>query len=68
MLVLSAAHDSDVVRTLVPRDRFQQLMKRTIKFLRTLAPISETCKLDCGILEKLNEVVFGSADYYYQDV
>jgi hypothetical protein len=68
MLVLSAAHESDYLRQLVPREKFQALMVRTIKFLRRLAPISETCRLDCGILEKFNKTIFGIEGRDMQDV
>jgi len=60
MLVLSACHQS-YLKSLVPTDRFQVLMERTIKFLRRLAPISPTCAADCGILEKFNHTIFRSA-------
>jgi hypothetical protein len=68
MLVLSATHESDYLCKLVPREKFQKLMARTIKFLRRLAPISETCRLDCGILEKFNKTIFGIEDYDMQEV
>lgn len=61
MLVLSAAFNSAYMRTIVPEDRFKQLLERTIRFLRRLAPISPTCAADCGILEKFNMTLFGVA-------
>ncbi|SMR53960.1 unnamed protein product [Zymoseptoria tritici ST99CH_1E4] len=68
MLVLSATYESQYLTQLVPREKFQYLMARTIKFLRGLAPISETCKLDCGILEKFNKTIFGIEDHDMQEV
>lgn len=68
MLVLSATLESDYLTTLVDRDEFRRLMTRTIGFLRRLAPISETCRLDCGILEKFNKTIFGIEDYGMQEV
>ncbi|KAK4614344.1 uncharacterized protein CLAFUR5_09229 [Fulvia fulva] len=61
MLVLSAAYESPLLGTWVPQERFQQLMQRTITFLRRLAPISPTSAADCGILEKFNKILFPTA-------
>ena len=59
MLVLSATHYNKWLKTLVPVDRFQRLLERTIGFLRRLAPISPTCAHDCAILEKVTRLLFG---------
>nr|OQO17415.1 hypothetical protein B0A51_15582 [Rachicladosporium sp. CCFEE 5018] len=62
MLVLAAAYNHQVLRQLVPADRFSELLERTIRFLRRLSPISSTCKQDCGILEKLSRHLFPVKD------
>ena len=61
MLVLSAAYQSNILRSWVPQERFQYLIERTITFLRRLAPISPTSAADCGILEKFNNILFPTA-------
>lgn len=58
MLVLSAAYNSKILKQLVPEDQFKKLIVRTIKFLRQLSDISPTCKADCGILEKFQNLLF----------
>lgn len=62
MLVLSATYQNAYLKTLVPAERFHQLLERTIAFLRKLAPISPTCMVDCGILEKFNNHLFPAAN------
>jgi hypothetical protein len=59
MLVLSAAHYNNWLKTFVPSERFNELLERTIKFLRRLGPISPTCWIDCSILEKISHLIFG---------
>jgi hypothetical protein len=59
MLVLAAVYNTNHMRSLVPGTRFRELLVRTIRFLRKLAPISPTCACDCGILEKFNNYLFG---------
>lgn len=59
MLVLSATWRTEYLRMLIDQERFQNLLNRTIRFLRKLAPISPTCQLDCSILEKIQRVLFG---------
>lgn len=64
MLVLAATHQHKSLMFLkraVNTEKFQRLLERTIKFLRRLAPISPTCALDCGILEKFNHTIFPPA-------
>ncbi|EME42038.1 hypothetical protein DOTSEDRAFT_72963 [Dothistroma septosporum NZE10] len=61
MLVLSAAYQSNMLRSWVPQERFKYLIERTITFLRRLAPISPTSAADCGILEKFNNILFPAA-------
>lgn len=58
MLVLSATYYNNYLKKLVPPERFQRLLERTISFLRRLAPISPTCNIDCGILEKIHRQLF----------
>lgn len=60
MLVLAASFHNRYLKTLVPRDRFQALIERTINFLRRLAPISPTCYHDCGILERISRLLFAA--------
>jgi hypothetical protein len=62
MLVLSATYSSPYLKQLVPEDKFKALLKRTIKFLRRLAPISPTSRADCLILEKFETTLFPPAD------
>lgn len=59
MLVLSATYHNGSLKKLVPAERFQALLERTIKFLRRLGPISPTCAIDCSILEKIHRRLFG---------
>ncbi|KAK3709023.1 hypothetical protein LTR37_011187 [Vermiconidia calcicola] len=59
MLVLSATHYNKWLKTLVPTGRFQELLERTITFLRRLGPISPTCSHDCSILERIHRLIFG---------
>ncbi|KAM0714710.1 hypothetical protein Q7P37_009759 [Cladosporium fusiforme] len=59
MLVLSVTWRTEYMRKLIDPERFQRLLKRTIRFLRRLSPISPTCQLDCSILEKIQRVLFG---------
>jgi len=59
MLVMSATYWNRYLKKLVPADRFQVLLQRTITFLRRLGPISPTCTVDCSILEKLQRQLFG---------
>lgn len=59
MLVLSATWRIPYMRKLIDQERFQNLLSRTIGFLRKLSPISPTCQLDCSILEKIQRVLFG---------
>ena len=73
MLVLSATFYNKSLNYLVPQERFEKLMGRTIKFLRRLSPISPTCAADCGILEKFSNILFGVPDdvkhvYYNEGV
>ena len=67
MLVLSAAYNRLSLNKLVPMERFQGLLRRTIGFLRRLGPISPTCAIDCQILEKIHRTLFGVPDDAKQD-
>ena len=60
MLVLAATHKSKsrTLSALVPASILSELFQRTITFLRTLVPISETFQRDVEILEALRESVF----------
>lgn len=58
MLVLTAVVKSSHLKSLVSEDRYHKLLKRTIAFLRKLAPISPTCQADVGILEKFATRLF----------
>jgi hypothetical protein len=59
MLVLSAAWHTFFLRKLIDRDRFQELLDRTIGFLSKLSSISPTCRDDCKILRKIRQFLFG---------
>lgn len=58
MLVLAASYRNPYLKQLVDREQFRKLIERTIVFLRRLAPISPTCYHDCGILERINSLLF----------
>ena len=61
MLVLSAVYKSKYLKRFIsdrPRVTMQHLFKRTINFLKSLKPISQTLGYDSFILENLQEVVF----------
>ena len=62
MLVLSAAFQDGVLKRMIDEERFKYLLERTISFLRRLAPISPTCGIDCGILENIQRVLFGTSE------
>ncbi|KAH9819796.1 C6 zinc finger protein domain-containing protein, partial [Teratosphaeria destructans] len=59
MLVLSATYYNKALSPLVDKERFRKLLERTIRFLRKLAPISPTCRIDCSILESIQKKLFG---------
>ncbi|KAK4556162.1 hypothetical protein LTR86_006859 [Recurvomyces mirabilis] len=59
MLVLAATFYSRHMRKLVDETRFRELLQRTITFLRRLGPISPTSQIDCGILERIQQTLFG---------
>ena len=66
MLVLSATYYNKWLKTLVAKDRFHDLLERTIRFLRRHSQISPTCAVDCSILEKISSLLFGvSLDQKY---
>lgn len=62
MLVLSAAFYTPWLKAFVDTERFEQLLSRTITFLRRWARISPTCAIDCQILEKVSLCLFGAGD------
>lgn len=49
---------SKTLSELVPQPTLSHLFDRTIGFLRSLAPLSETLERDALILEALRQVVF----------
>ncbi|KAI9883923.1 MAG: hypothetical protein M1823_004293 [Watsoniomyces obsoletus] len=51
LLVLQAATRHPVLKELVPQDKLNHLLFKTIAFLRNLSPISPTLKFDAKILE-----------------
>ena len=57
MLVLATTYKSRL-SFLIPRYKLEHLFSRTIKFLQSLQPISETLAKDALILDKLRDVVF----------
>ena len=60
LLVLAATHKSKsrTLSALVPATTLSALFDRTIAFLRSLCPLSETLERDARILEALRELVF----------
>jgi hypothetical protein len=62
MLVLSAAYYNTWLKTFVDAELFKGRLTRTIGFLRRLAPISPTCKIDCYILESIEKCLFGPGE------
>lgn len=60
MLVLAASFHNPYLHNFIDKDRFQQLIERTIVFLRRLAPISPTCYHDCHILEAISRLLFAT--------
>lgn len=60
-LVLAATHRSQL-HDLVPREELRSLLRRTIKLLRDLAPLSPALRQDAVILEHLSTVVFGQGE------
>jgi hypothetical protein len=63
MLVLTAAYYNKDLNSLVRTERLKKLLTRTIGFLKNLAPISPTAKLDAHILEELFWLAFGVAQH-----
>lgn len=59
MLVLFAAWRTHDLRRFIDKDRFQELLDRTIGFLSKFSSISPTCREDCKILEKIRQFLFG---------
>lgn len=61
MLVLSATYACKTkwLSALVPREKLESLLRRTIDFLRRLNQISKTAVKDIEILEGLEEKLFG---------
>ncbi|KAL8691895.1 MAG: hypothetical protein Q9218_002963 [Villophora microphyllina] len=57
MLVLATTYKSHL-SNLIPKEKLEYLFNRTIRFLRSLEPVSATLAKDALILEKLQEVVF----------
>ncbi len=57
ILVLAATYKS-TLSYLVSAEQLEHLFNRTIKFLRTLRPISSTLAQDALILESLRQVIF----------
>ena len=57
MLVLAATFKSRLAY-LIPAEQLEHLFDRTIKFLRSLRPISSSLAQDAQILESLREVIF----------
>ncbi|KAI4089929.1 MAG: hypothetical protein LQ348_003988 [Seirophora lacunosa] len=61
MLVLATTYKSPL-SFLIKRPKLEHLFDRTIKFLKSLEPISATLGQDALILEKLREVVFDDSN------
>lgn len=59
MLVLAATHASSEpwLQALVTRGRFEPILARTIKFLRSLVAISKTAEQDVGVLEHIQQAL-----------
>lgn len=59
VLVLATTYKSKSLHQLVPRDKLEHLFDRTIKFLHSLGPISQTLEKDSKILARLRDDVLG---------
>ena len=57
MLVLSAVHRSEQLSYLVPATDFGWLMNRTLRFLRSWAPLSPTFRTNVRILENARRLI-----------
>lgn len=64
MLVLSAVYNCkfDWLKELVPKERLQQLLDRTIGFIRRLQHASSVAKTDVMILETIDRTLFPGKD------
>lgn len=58
MLVLAAAYNHGKLKHYVPEEKLRSLLDRTIAFLNYHAPISQTCKIDSRILERIRQRLF----------
>lgn len=58
MLVLSATYMS-CLQELVPKEKFEQLLKRTIRFLLANENISPSLRADARILTEIYHKIFG---------
>lgn len=63
VLVLAATYRHERLKRYVPRDRLRSLLDRTIAWLGRLAPISQTCKADCLILQRIQNSLFAPIDH-----
>ncbi|KAL8664683.1 MAG: hypothetical protein Q9202_002818 [Teloschistes flavicans] len=61
MLVLATTYKSQL-SNLISKKQLEHLFFRTIRFLRSLGPVSATLAKDALILEKLQEVVFDESN------
>ncbi|KAF2858849.1 hypothetical protein K470DRAFT_220355 [Piedraia hortae CBS 480.64] len=59
LVVLSATYFSPTTNHLIDKNTYHSLLRRTIRFLEKLAPISPTCEIDASILAKIEGEVFG---------
>lgn len=62
MLVLSATFFSPL-SYLVPRDKLERLLARTIEFFRPMAHLSPTFQKDLEVLEQTELIVKGKKPY-----
>jgi hypothetical protein len=64
MLVLAAVYTCNIVwlKELVPREKLQELLGRTIKFIRRLQYISHVAVSDIKILEAIDRELFPESD------
>jgi hypothetical protein len=64
MLVLAAVYNCEIdwLKELVPREKLQGLLRRTIAFLRRLQNASSVAKSDILILEEIDRELFPQSD------
>lgn len=60
MLVLAATYRDERLQQYISGEQLRSLLDRTISWLGRLAPISQTCKADCWILQRIRGSLFST--------